>query len=101
MERLGIALVPHRGIDRPSYIGMAQLYLAAVNPKMLHLAGAIADHMVDALGLMGSADECRAKVDAFVAAGVDMPIILPFTPESEPAPAYERTIAAFRASPSG
>ncbi|MDH3598481.1 MAG: LLM class flavin-dependent oxidoreductase [Candidatus Tectomicrobia bacterium] len=61
----------------------------------------IADPMVDALGLIGSADECRAKVDAFVAAGVDMPIILPFTPEAEAAPAYERTIAAFRSSSSG
>lgn len=58
----------------------------------------IADHMVDALGVIGSAEDCRRKVTEFAAAGVDMPIILPFTPERELSPAYQRTIGTFQVS---
>jgi alkanesulfonate monooxygenase SsuD/methylene tetrahydromethanopterin reductase-like flavin-dependent oxidoreductase (luciferase family) len=72
MERLGVQHF-RLSVEPP---GDVPIYLAAVNPKMLRLAGALAD-------------------------GVDMPIILPFTPEADSAPAYERTIAAFRVSPSG
>ena len=57
----------------------------------------IADPMVDALGVIGTADVCREKVEAFVAAGVDEPIILPFTPQANALPAYWQTIAAFSA----
>ncbi len=57
----------------------------------------IADHMVDALGVIGPADACREKVEAFAAAGVDEPIILPFTPEADALSAYRRTISAFSA----
>ena len=57
----------------------------------------INDEMVDALGVIGSAEACQAQVDAFVASGIDLPIILPFTPEAEPASAFERTIGAFQA----
>lgn len=55
----------------------------------------IADPMVDALGVIGTAVACREKVEAFAAAGVDEPIILPFTPQEDAFPAYRRTIAAF------
>lgn len=57
----------------------------------------IADHMVEALGVIGPAEACREKVAAFAAAGVDQPIILPFTPEAEALPAYQQTIPAFSA----
>ncbi len=57
----------------------------------------IADHMVDALGVIGTADACREKVEAFAAAGVDEPIILPFTPEVDALSAYRQTISAFSA----
>lgn len=57
----------------------------------------ITDHMVDALGVIGTADACREKVEAFAAAGVDEPIILPFTPQADALPAYQQTIAAFSA----
>jgi alkanesulfonate monooxygenase SsuD/methylene tetrahydromethanopterin reductase-like flavin-dependent oxidoreductase (luciferase family) len=55
----------------------------------------IADHMADALGVIGTAEACREKVEAFAAAGVDEPIILPFTPQEDAFPAYRQTIAAF------
>ncbi|ETW96342.1 MAG: hypothetical protein ETSY1_27000 [Candidatus Entotheonella factor] len=57
----------------------------------------IADPMVDALGVIGTADACREKVEAFAAAGVDEPIILPFTPRADALPAYQQTISAFSA----
>lgn len=58
----------------------------------------IATHMVEALGVIGSAESCQAEVEAFVAAGIDLPIILPFTPDAAPASAYARTIGAFQVS---
>jgi hypothetical protein len=53
--------------------------------------------MVDALGVIGTAAACREQVEAFAAAGVDEPIILPFTPRVDAVPAYRQTIAAFSA----
>jgi len=38
-------------------------------------ASAIPDHVIDALVVHGSADECRAHLDRFVAAGVTTPLV--------------------------
>lgn len=59
---------------------------------------AIDDSMVDALGVIGEAEACRQKVEKFVAAGVDMPIILPFSPEVKLADSHLRSIEAFHVS---
>ncbi len=56
----------------------------------------IADHMVDALGVIGSAETCSEKFQQFVSAGIDLPIVMPFTPDVAAAPAYMHTIAAFQ-----
>lgn len=42
------------------------------------LLGTVSDRMVDALGLIGTADEIRRGLDAYRRAGVDLPIIYPF-----------------------
>jgi probable F420-dependent oxidoreductase len=55
----------------------------------------IADPMVEALGVIGTAEACREKVEAFAAAGVDGPIILPFAPQEDAVSAFRQTIAAF------
>lgn len=40
--------------------------------------GAVTDEMVDRIAIIGSADECRERLAAFVAAGVTTPMIQPF-----------------------
>lgn len=42
------------------------------------LLGAVSARMVEALGLIGTADEIRRGLDAYRRAGVDLPIIYPF-----------------------
>jgi alkanesulfonate monooxygenase SsuD/methylene tetrahydromethanopterin reductase-like flavin-dependent oxidoreductase (luciferase family) len=56
----------------------------------------ISDRMVEALGVIGTEDDCRAHIRQFVAAGVDLPIIMPFAPDAALS-SYWRTISAFRA----
>jgi probable F420-dependent oxidoreductase len=53
----------------------------------------ISDRMVEALGVIGTAEVCREQIRQFAAAGIDLPIVMPFAPE--PATAYLlRTVAA-------
>lgn len=40
--------------------------------------GLVTDAMVDATGVAGTADECRAKIEAYRDSGIDLPIISPF-----------------------
>jgi alkanesulfonate monooxygenase SsuD/methylene tetrahydromethanopterin reductase-like flavin-dependent oxidoreductase (luciferase family) len=54
----------------------------------------ISDRMVEALGVIGSAEFCRAHIRRFAAAGIDLPIVMPFAPEPLEA-SYEQTLAAF------
>lgn len=54
----------------------------------------ISDEMVDTLGVIGSATECRQKYEALVQAGINQPVVVPFTVGSDPE-AWERTIQAF------
>jgi probable F420-dependent oxidoreductase len=61
-----------------------------------HAMQQISDRMVTALGVIGSESACQAQVQQFAAAGVNLPIIMPFAPTLHPQ-AYQRTIAAFRA----
>jgi alkanesulfonate monooxygenase SsuD/methylene tetrahydromethanopterin reductase-like flavin-dependent oxidoreductase (luciferase family) len=52
--------------------------------------------MVQALGVIGSAASCQQQIEEFAAAGIALPIVMPFAPLPETA-AYQRTIAAFQA----
>lgn len=54
----------------------------------------ISDRMVEALGIIGTEEQCRAHVQRFAAAGVHLPIIMPFAPDASQA-SYLRTMAAF------
>jgi probable F420-dependent oxidoreductase len=42
---------------------------------------AVTDQMIDEIAIIGSAEECRDRVAAFVAAGVTTPMISPFYPD--------------------
>lgn len=55
----------------------------------------ISDRMVEALGVIGTEAACQDHVRRFVAAGVTLPIIMPFAPDASQA-SYLRTIAAFQ-----
>ncbi len=60
-----------------------------------HAMQQISDRMVEALGVIGTEDDCQDHVQRFSAAGIDLPIIMPFAPDATPA-SYRRTTAAFR-----
>jgi probable F420-dependent oxidoreductase len=53
----------------------------------------VSDRMTEALGVVGDAAHCRAGLERFRTAGVDLPVIYPF-PVGPGAGTYERTIAA-------
>ena len=38
---------------------------------------AVSDRMIDAIDVMGDADQVAATVEAYVAAGVDVPVLMP------------------------
>jgi len=59
---------------------------------------AVSERMVDALGLIGSPEAVRRGLDEFRRAGVDLPIIYPFSPEPGDRP-YRETLEAL--SPAG
>jgi probable F420-dependent oxidoreductase len=56
------------------------------------VAAAIHDEMIDQIAIVGTAEECRAKVAAFVAAGVTTPVLAPLATSAAEA---ERVYAAF------
>lgn len=56
-------------------------------------ACAVSDPMADGLGLVGTAAHCRAGLERFRAAGVDLPIIYPF-PGGPVKESYARTVSA-------
>lgn len=58
--------------------------VAAVSPRVL-----------DALGAVGPAVACRARLDEFGRAGLTMPVVVPFAPETGRREAVLRTIRAF------
>ena len=55
---------------------------------------AVTDEMIAATGIAGTPDECRARLDAYREAGLDLPIISPFARGPD---AKERFLAAIEA----
>ena len=55
----------------------------------------ISPRVLDAMGVVGDADVCRATLRRFADAGVTMPVVLPFTADPVPAASLARTIRAF------
>jgi len=54
--------------------------------------------MVHALAAIGSPEECRTQLAAFVDAGVTLPIVFPFSYEADPFPSVLRTLQAIPTS---
>jgi len=47
------------------------------------VAAAVTDDMLDRIGIIGSAEQCRERIEAFRAAGVTTPMISPFYPDEK------------------
>ena len=47
------------------------------------VAGGVTDAMIDRIGILGSAAECRERIEAFRAAGVTTPMVSPFFPDEQ------------------
>jgi probable F420-dependent oxidoreductase len=45
------------------------------------VASGVTDDMLDRIGILGSAEECRERIEAFRAAGVTTPMVSPFFPD--------------------
>jgi len=61
-------------------------------------AHAVSARMVDALGLIGTADHCRRGIERFRKSGVDIPVIYPYPIRPGP-DSYRRTIEALAPAP--
>ena len=47
------------------------------------VASGVTDDMLDRIGIFGSAEECRERIEAFRAAGVTTPMVSPFFPDEQ------------------
>jgi probable F420-dependent oxidoreductase len=58
---------------------------------------AISPRVLDALGVVGPESSCRARMDDFTRAGLTMPVVVPFTPETgaEARASLLRTVRTF------
>jgi probable F420-dependent oxidoreductase len=54
----------------------------------------VTDAMVDATGIAGTPEQCRARIDAYRASGIDLPIISPFARGPDAKAAFEAAIKA-------
>ena len=57
----------------------------------------ISPRFLDGLGVVGSADFCRQRLDQFAKAGLTQPVVFPFTPDPMPFPSLLRIVQAFPA----
>jgi probable F420-dependent oxidoreductase len=74
--------VYNRFVDWCGYPEQAREILNAWQAKdRSRNAAAVTDRMIDEIAIIGSADECRDRVAAFVGAGVTTPMISPFLPD--------------------
>jgi probable F420-dependent oxidoreductase len=74
--------VYNRFVDWCGYPAEAREIVAAWQAKdRTRNTAAVTDEMIDAIAIIGTAQECRARVEEFVAAGVTTPMISPFFPD--------------------
>ncbi len=57
----------------------------------------VSSRMLDALGVVGSADFCSQRLREFAKAGLTQPVVFPFSPDPMPFPSLLRTVRAFPA----
>lgn len=55
----------------------------------------ISPRMLDGLGVVGSAEFCRARIAEFAKAGLTMPVVFPFSPDADPRSSILRTVRTF------
>jgi hypothetical protein len=56
----------------------------------------VSPRLLDGLGVVGDEAFCRGRIKAYAAAGMTMPVILPFVPEgADRAASLRRTLTAF------
>ena len=58
-------------------------------------ASVVTDAMLDELAVVGSAEECRRKIDALRAAGLRMPVVAPFVQGDDAMATFRAVIDAF------
>jgi probable F420-dependent oxidoreductase len=58
-------------------------------------AGAVTDAMLDELAVVGSAEDCRKKIDSLRATGLRMPIVAPFVQGDDAMAPFRAVIEAF------
>jgi hypothetical protein len=52
----------------------------------------VSAHMTERLTVCGSAAHCQVRLQRFVEAGVNLPIVFPFSPEADYQPSIHRTL---------
>jgi hypothetical protein len=57
----------------------------------------ISERFLDGLGVVGPAEFCRQRLAEFAKAGLTQPVVLPFSPESDPNATVARTLQAVAA----
>lgn len=79
--------------EESGFIREIQAIRAAWSSGIDAAARAVSDRMADALGVIGSAESCRAGIARFRESGVDIPVIYPY-PVAPGPESYARTIVA-------
>jgi probable F420-dependent oxidoreductase len=57
---------------------------------------AVSDHMAAQLAVFGSAAQCRVRLGHYVDAGINLPIVFPFSPDTEYQMSIHRTLIELR-----
>jgi alkanesulfonate monooxygenase SsuD/methylene tetrahydromethanopterin reductase-like flavin-dependent oxidoreductase (luciferase family) len=60
---------------------------------------AVSDVMTERLAVFGSASQCRARLARFVEAGVNLPIVFPFSPDADYRTSIQHTLTALPTDP--
>jgi alkanesulfonate monooxygenase SsuD/methylene tetrahydromethanopterin reductase-like flavin-dependent oxidoreductase (luciferase family) len=55
---------------------------------------AVTDAMIEATSVVGTADQCREKIEAYRESGIDLPIVSPFARGAESKAVFEAVIRA-------
>jgi probable F420-dependent oxidoreductase len=54
----------------------------------------VSDQMADRLGVFGTAGQCQVRLGHFLEAGINLPIVFPFSPEADYRASIHRTLTA-------
>ena len=56
------------------------------------VSAAVSDEMIEATGIAGTPDDCRARLEAYRQSGIDLPIISPFARGANARAVFEAAI---------